>query len=154
LKLKDKFKGDETMTYYVTPYRRMAAMRNAMNRWFEDAITDQTPTEREMLLAVDVKAEDEAYEITALVPGLNSEDLDIEVLNNTVTIRGEFKTDGTEQDKYLACELPNGRFSRVITLPTETDSSKVDASIKNGVLSLRIPKTEAARPKSIKVKTN
>lgn len=142
------------MTYYITPYRRMAAMRNAMNRWFEDAMVDQTPTEREMLLAVDVKTADEAYDITALVPGLNAEDVDIEVLNNTVTIRGEFKTDGVEQDKYLVCELPNGHFSRVITLPTEMDSTKVDASIKNGVLSLHIPKAEAARPKAIKVKSN
>ncbi len=142
------------MTYYVTPYRRMAAMRNAMNRWFEDTMNDQAPTEREMLLAVDVKNADEAYDITALVPGLNPEDLDIEVLNNTVTIRGEFKTDGNEQDKYLVSELPDGRFSRVITVPTETDSSKVEASVKNGVLSLHIPKAEAARPKSIKVKSN
>ena len=142
------------MTYYVTPYRRLAAMRHAMNRWFEDEMVDQTPSEREMLLAVDVKTAEEAYDITALVPGLSADDLDIEVLNNTVTIRGEFKTDGNEQDKYLVCELPNGRFSRVITLPTETDASKVEAAIKNGVLSLRIPKAEAARPKSIKVMSN
>ena len=137
-----------------TSYRRMTAMRHAMNHWFEDAMNDSTPTEREMLLAVDVKTADEAYDLTALVPGLSAEDLDIEVLNNTVTIHGEFKTDGNEQDKYLLCELPNGRFSRVITLPTETDASKVEATIKNGVLSLHVPKAETARPKAIKVKAN
>ena len=142
------------MTFYVTAYRRMNAMRHAMNRWFEDTMTDQEPNEREMLLAVDVQTGDDAYDITALVPGLNADDLDIEVLNNTVTIRGEFKISGEEANKYLVCELPNGRFNRTITLPTETDSSKVEASIRNGVLSLRIPKAEAARPKSIKVKTN
>ncbi len=142
------------MTYYVTPYRRMVAMRNAMNHWFEDAMTDNTPSEREMLLAVDVKTADEAYDITALVPGLQPEDVDIEVLNNTVTIRGEFKDGADEQAKDLMCELPSGRFSRVISLPTEMDASKVEASIKNGVLSLHIPKAEAARPKSIKVTTN
>ena len=141
------------MTFYVTPYRRMAAMRHAMNRWFEEA-GDNEPEQREMLLAVDMRASDEAYNITALVPGLDADDLDIEVLNNTVTIRGEFKTGEDETNKYLVCELPNGRFSRTITLPTETDSGKVEASIKNGVLSLRIPKAEEARPKSIKVKTN
>jgi HSP20 family protein len=142
------------MTYYVTPYRRMAAMRHAMNRWFEDELANQEPAEREMLLAVDVQTVDDAYDVTALVPGLEADNLDIEVLNNTVTIRGEFKTDGDDTNKYLICELPNGRFSRTITLPTETDSSKVEASIKNGVLSLRIPKAEAARPKTIKVKTS
>ncbi len=142
------------MTFYVTPYRRMAAMRHAMNHWFEDSMADNTPTEREMLLAVDVKAGDEAYDITALVPGLDADDLDIEVLNNTVTIRGEFKASDEDQTKYLVCELPNGRFSRVITLPTATDASKVEASIKNGVLFLHIPKAEEDRPKSIKVMSN
>jgi HSP20 family protein len=141
------------MTFYVTPYRRMAAMRHAMNRWLDEA-TDNEPEQREMMLAVDLKTSDDAYNITALVPGLEAADLDIEVLNNTVTIRGEFKTGEEENNKYLVCELPNGRFSRTITLPTDTDSSKVEASIKNGVLSLRIPKAEAARPKTIKVKTN
>ena len=142
------------MTFYVTPYRRMTAMRNAMNHWFEDSMADHTPSEREMLLAVDVKAGDESYDITALVPGLDADDLDIEVLNNTVTIRGEFKPGDEDQTKYLVSELPNGRFSRVITLPTATDASKVEASIKNGVLFLHIPKAEADRPKAIKVISN
>jgi HSP20 family protein len=142
------------MTYYISPYRRMAAMRNAMNRMFDDTLTEQTPSEREMLLAVDVKAGEDAYDITALVPGLEAEDLDIEVLNNTVSIRGEFKSDGEEESKYMVCELPSGRFSRVISLPTATDASKVEATIKNGVLSLHVPKAEADRPKAIKVKSN
>jgi HSP20 family protein len=141
------------MTYYVTPYHRMATMRRAMNNWFEDSMADQTPAEREMLLAVDVRAGDEAYEITALVPGLEPDDLDIEVLNNTVSIRGEFKSDGSEEAKYMVCELPSGRFGRVITLPTAADASHVEASIKNGVLALRVPKAEADRPKAIKVTT-
>jgi HSP20 family protein len=132
----------------------MAAMRNAMNRMFDDTMVDQSSSEREMLLAVDVRAVDDAYDITALVPGLDAEDLDIEVLNNTVTIRGEFKPCSEEQVKYLVCELPSGRFSRVISLPTATDTSKVEASIKNGVLSLHVPKAEADRPKAIKVISN
>jgi len=132
----------------------MAAMRHAMNHWFEDSMANITPNEREMLLAVDVKAGDESYDITALVPGLDAADLDIEVLNNTVTIRGEFKASDEDQTKYMVCELPNGRFSRVITLPSATDASKVEASIKNGVLFLHIPKAEEDRPKSIKVASN
>jgi HSP20 family protein len=132
----------------------MAAMRHAMNHWFEDSMANNTPNEREMLLAVDVKAGDESYDITALVPGLDAADLDIEVLNNTVTIRGEFKASDEDQTKYMVCELPNGRFSRVITLPSATDASKVEASIKNGVLFLHIPKAEEDRPKSIKVTSN
>ena len=141
------------MTFYISPYRRLSAMQHAMNRMFADTMDEATPAEREMLLAVDVKTGDEAYDITALVPGLEADDLDIEILNNTVTIRGEFK-DGTQDDqKYLVCELPSGRFSRVITLPTAMDAAKVEASIKNGVLSLHVPKAEEHRPKAIKVKT-
>jgi HSP20 family protein len=141
------------MTFYVTPYHRMAAMRRAMNNWYEDSMANHTPAEREMLLAVDIKAGDDAFDITALVPGLDAEDLDIEVLNNTVSIRGEFKSDGDEEAKYMVSELPCGRFSRVITLPTAADPDHVEATIKNGVLSLHIPKAEADRPKAIKVST-
>lgn len=142
------------MTYYVTPYYRMAAIRHAMNHWFENRETDQTTPDCEMQLSVNVKSSDAVYDIMALVPGLSAEDLDIEVLNDTVTIRGEFKTDGDEDAKYLLSELPDGHFSRVITLPTTTDADHVDASIKNGVLFLRIPKAEADRPKAIKINTN
>jgi HSP20 family protein len=141
------------MTYYITPYQRMATMRQAMNHWFENSVADQTPTKREMCLAVDVIASDDAYDITSLVPGLTSDDLDIEVLNDTVTIRGEFKSAEDESDKYLVSELPEGHFSRTLTLPTSVDAEHVEASIKNGVLSLRIPKAEADRPKSIKITT-
>jgi HSP20 family protein len=140
------------MTYYVTPYHRMAAMRHAMNHWFENNLAEQ-PTEREMCLSVDVKAGDEAYEITSLVPGLTADDLDIEVINDTVTIRGEFKSTDEDGVKYLVSELPDGKFSRTLTLPTAVDPDHVEASIKNGVLSLRIPKAEADRPKAIKVTT-
>jgi HSP20 family protein len=142
------------MTYYVTPYRRMDAIRHAMNRWYYESMADHEPSEREMLLAVNVEAGDEAYDITALVPGLEAEDLDIEVLNNTVTIRGEFKSGDEDQTKHMVSELPCGCFSRVITLPTAADSEHVEASIKNGVLSLHIPKAEVDRPKAIKINTN
>lgn len=138
------------MTMYVNPYRRMAAMRQAMNHMFEEGLSE-TPSEREMLLAVDVRSSDEAYDITALVPGLEADDLDIEVLNDTVTIRGEFNLNGEEEPKYLVCELPNGRFTRTVNLPTTVDASKTEATIKNGVLKLHIPKAEEHRPKAIKV---
>ncbi|HJW89411.1 MAG TPA: Hsp20 family protein, partial [Anaerolineales bacterium] len=94
------------MTFYVSPYRRVARMRDVMNRLLEETVAEQEPAEREMSLAVDVQAEDEAYVLSALVPGLEAEDINVEVLNNTVTIRGEFK-DHTQADaRYLISELP------------------------------------------------
>jgi HSP20 family protein len=139
------------MTIYISPYRRMAAMREAMNRMFEDIIGESDAHEREMTLAIDVLTDDESYEIIALVPGLEADDISIEIINNTVTLRGEFKSNVKEDSKYLVAELPSGRFSRVITMPTALDPAKTEANIKNGVLHLHVPKAEAHRPKSIKV---
>lgn len=142
------------MTFYISPYRRMTALRQAMDRMLDESLAETVPAEREMLLAADVKASDDEFTITALVPGLTAEDLNIEVLKNTVTIRGEFKAREDEQARYLACELPTGRFSRVITLPVAVDAAKVEASLKDGVLTLRAPKAEAHRPKAIHISTN
>ena len=138
------------MTMYITPYRRMATLRNAMDRLFEESMVE-AQDQREMVLALDVQANDESYDITALVPGLESDELELEIMNNTVTIRGEFKSTRIEDSKYLLSELPHGLFSRSITLPTAVDASKVEATINNGVLMLHVPKAEAHRPKTIKV---
>lgn len=139
------------MTVYISPYRRMASLRDSMNRLIEENLPETTTSEREMVLAVDVLAKDEAYVISALVPGIEPQDISIEILNNTVSLRGEFKSTSEEDAKYLLCELPAGKFSRVISLPTAVDSSKTEATIKNGMLKLVVPKAEAHRPKSIKV---
>lgn len=139
------------MTIYLTPYRRMAGLREAMNRLIEETVAEAAPAEREMLLAVDIIARDDDYVLTAFVPGLEADDINIEVLNNTISVRGEFKTGENEGAKYLTSELPTGRFARVVTLPTALDPSKAEANIKNGVLTLRVPKAEAHRPKTIKI---
>ena len=141
------------MTMYVSPYRRLASLRQAMDRLLDENLTETTTPEREMLLAVDVHSEDDAFVVRALVPGLETDDLNIEILNNTVSIRGEFKCQ-EEGRKYITCELPEGRFARVLTLPADVDAAKADASLKNGVLTLRVPKAESHRPKTIKVSSN
>ena len=139
------------MTMYVSPYRRMANLRETMNRLIEDSMTENSASEREMLLPVDVRVLDEEYILQALVPGLEADDVNLEILNNTVSIRGEFKNVEEENSKYLISELPAGRFNRVITLPTALEPAKAEATLKNGVFTLRIPKAEAHRPKVIKV---
>lgn len=139
------------MTMYISPYRRMTRLRDAMDRLLEENLAEDAPVEREMLLAVDVLSEEDDFIISALVPGLDANDLNIEILNNTITIRGEFKSATSENVKYITCELPEGRFTRTISLPVAVDAAKAEASIKNGVLQLRVPKAEAHRPKTIKV---
>jgi len=128
------------MTFYVTPYPyRMA------RRWARMA---ECESDRDFCLAVDIRDEDEAFVLSALVPGLKASDLNIQILDDVVTIEGEFKPD---ENEYLMRELPHGSFSRSLRLHAPVDAEKADAMITDGVLTLRLPKTESARPKTIKV---
>ena len=99
-------------------------------------------------LPVDIRDEGEEYVLNAFVPGLKAEDLNIQIVDDALSIEGEF---GQHEGEYLMSELPAGAFRRTLRLPTELDADKTVASIENGVLTLRVPKAESARPKSIKV---
>ena len=99
-------------------------------------------------LPVDIRDDGEAYNLTAYVPGLKAEDLNIQVIEDILTIEGTF---GNQEGEYLLSELPAGKFRRSLRLPTLLDSDKAEASIENGILSLRVPRIEAALPKSIPV---
>ncbi len=104
-------------------------------------------------VALDVQTDKDEYVLRANVPGLKPEDLHVEVVDNTVTIRGEIKEESkTEQDNFLLQERCYGQFSRSVTLPTPLDPGKAEATIENGVLVLRLPKAEEAKPKIITVK--
>jgi HSP20 family protein len=75
------------------------------------------------------------------------------VVDNTITLRGEIKEESkVEQENFLLQERRYGQFSRSVTLPTPVDHGKAEATVENGVLTLRIPKAEEARPKMITVK--
>lgn len=128
------------MTYFIAPNPYRMARRWAHMAGFE-------PT-RDFTLAVDVREEEDAYILCALVPGLKADDLNIQVLDDVVTIEGEFKADESE---YLVHELPHGPFRRSLTLPAALDASKAEAKMTDGVLTLRLTKAESARPKTIKV---
>ena len=128
------------MTYFVTPYPyRMA------RRWARMASAAQ---EHDIYLPVDVREEDDAFVLNALVPGLKAEDVNIRILDDVVTLEGEFKAD---ENEYVLRELPHGSFSRTLRLAAPLDAEKAEAKITDGVLTLRLPKAETARPKVIKV---
>jgi len=102
-------------------------------------------------LPVDVREDDESYEITAAVPGLTAEQLDVQVLDDVVTLRVRVPSgNGTEKD-YLLREIRAGEMERSFRLPKPIDASKAEAVVENGLLRLRLPKAEAARPKTIPV---
>ncbi len=104
-------------------------------------------------LPVDVHADDEAFVITAAVPGLKADDLKIEVQDDVVTLRGKVGGAETDEDGYLLREVARGEFERSLRLPDPVDAAKAEASIENGLLRVRIPKAEEAKPKTISIKT-
>ena len=126
------------MTFYLHPhpYRRVA------RHWMEN---------RDQTLGINIHEEDEAYILSAVVPGIKSEELNIRVLDDVVRIEGEYKVD---ENNYLVRELPNGSFTRTLRLPAAIDAEHVEAKIIDGVLTLRLPKAESARPKQIKITSN
>lgn len=103
---------------------------------------------RERALGVNVREEEDAYILSALVPGLKAEDLTIEVLEDVVSVEGSYKHEDVE---YLLNELPSGSFRRTLRLPNTVDAEKVEARIMDGILTLNLPKAESARPKKIRI---
>jgi len=125
-------------------HRRMIERFLQNNDW-------NLPVESEINFPIDVKADSEAFEITALLPGIKPEDLDIQVVDQTVTIQGKLLFERDEKDNYLVQERPSGKFSRVLDLETPLDPDGAEAHLDNGVLTLRVAKAEIAKPKTIKV---
>jgi HSP20 family protein len=149
------------MTFYLQtyPFAQDRPYRRIVRRWSEN---------REQTLGINVREQDDAYVLSALVPGLKSEDLNVQVLEDVLRIQGEYKQSGpadkqsapqsgsadSADENYLVRELPNGSFTRTLRLPAAIDADHVEADITDGVLTLRLPKAESARPKQIKIKSN
>lgn len=105
--------------------------------------------------ALNVTEDATNYFVRAELPGIKAGELDISVTENNMSLSGERKPFNDQETlKYHRRERESGKFSRVISLPTLVDTSKVEASSKDGVLTVVLPKSEAAKPKQIKVKAS
>ena len=103
--------------------------------------------------AIDIAETDDAFQIKAEVPGCKAEDIDISVHGNVLTISGEKKEEEKEKEKgYYHVERSYGSFRRDFNLSSDVDAEKIDAACKDGVLSIKLPKTEKTKPVKIKVK--
>lgn len=112
---------------------------------FEDA--EWTP-------AFDVSETDNELIIKAEVPGMDKKDINITVSDGMLTIKGEKKHEKKEENEhYHRVETHYGAFSRTLRLPTEVEADKVDATYKDGVLNVTLPKSEAVEPKKIEIKS-
>ena len=103
--------------------------------------------------AIDVAEEKDSIIVRAEVPGCKADDIDISVYGNTLTISGEKKLEEEKKEKgYYHIESTYGSFRRELTLPTDVDSSKVEAACKDGVLTITLPKAEKAKKVKVKIK--
>ena len=95
------------------------------------------------------------YYVRAELPGFKGDDLDISVTGDTLSIAGERKiAPEDEKATYHRREREAGKFSRIVTLPAQVDTGRVEAGCTNGILQVTLPKAEAAKPKQIVVKTS
>jgi HSP20 family protein len=138
-RLFDEF-GDD---FWRRPFRSLAGLEKS---WAQKLVASP---------AIDVAETDKAYEITAELPGIDQKNIEVNVANGGITIRGEKEQETEEKKKdYYLSERRYGSFERYFSLPEGVDADKIEASFKNGVLKVILPKTaEAQKPaKRIEVK--
>lgn len=103
--------------------------------------------------AMDIAEKENEIELKAELPGCKPDDIDISVNGNILTISGEKKEEKEDKDKgYYYAERSYGQFRRDVNLPSEVDPDKIEATYKDGILNVTLPKAEGAQTKKIKVK--
>jgi HSP20 family protein len=139
------------------PFTEMVSLRQAMDRLFEDSfvspLTWRTHNGESTGPALDVHQTADEIVVSAALPGLKAEDVDITITGQTLSIRGEFKADEeVERDQYLYRERRFGTFHRQLQLPVRVQGDATTATFDDGVLTLRIPKAEEVKPRQIQVR--
>jgi len=137
----------------------------SMERWFEEAFRRPFPSlspswwprfreavTEEVMPSIDIFEEGDNVVVKAELPGMRKEDIDVSMTDSTVSISGEKKKEEKiERKNYYREERSYGSFTRSFRLPTEVDTAKAKANFKEGVLEIRIPKTEEAKKREKKV---
>lgn len=132
----------------------LASLQRDLNSFF-DSFFDSEPWDRSAgwMPPMEIEESQEELVIRAEVPGMKSEDVEISLHGNTLTITGEKKSQRENKNGgYYQSERRYGRFQRVLSLPSDVDAEKIEATQNEGVLTVRLPKSEAAKPRKIEVK--
>ena len=143
----------------LDPFREMAALQDRVNRIFADAYrrdNDELMTHGAWVPPVDIyDSGKHELVIKAELPDVNREDIALRIENNTLTISGQKKMDSeVREEQYHRVERTYGNFSRSFTLPPTVDTNAIGAEYKNGVLIVRLPLREEAKPKQIQVQVS
>ncbi len=137
---------------HLQPFREMETLNRRINRLFDDALGDISQS---FAPAAEISETANALNLRLEIPGMEAEDLDIQVTKDFVSVSGERKEENkTSEGGVTRSEFRYGKFQRVIPLPTEIQNDKVTAEYKNGILNLTLPKTETMNNKAVKVKVN
>jgi HSP20 family protein len=142
------------------PFRELTRIQDEFNRVFDDRLFRWRKNEGEELGSaffppVDVFEDAAQLTITAELPGIEPNAVDVHVENGVLTLKGERKLEKEDRkDNYLRIERTYGSFARTFTLPPTVNSEQVKAEFKNGLLKVVLPKREETKPRSIKVKVD
>ena len=141
----------------LTRWDPFSDMRRVMDRLFDEGYSRPwrlLAADEEATMPVDISENEREVEIKASLPGVNPDEINISVQNDVLTIRGEHREETEDKDdkkQYHRREVRYGSFVRSIALPSSVDPDNAQAEFKNGMLQLKLPKSEAAKPRQIKV---
>ena len=143
--------------------QEFVSLREAMNQLLEDSFTNFRPIWQAARnggtaqpLPLDVYATGDEVVVIAAAPGMRPEDLEITIHQSTLVLSGQVgnvaEAEEAKGATWYLHELPHGQFRRAITLPFEVDQAQADATFADGILKLRLPKAEQAKPRRIEVR--
>ena len=139
------------------PLRELATLQNRMNRFVRESYSPSESPEEALTTtgfapAVDVYEDEHNVTLKIEVPGIDENDIDVRIENNTLTVHGERKFEKEEKEEnFRRVERQYGSFTRSFTLPSSVDPGQVSAHYDNGVLKIKLAKKAEAKPKQIKV---
>lgn len=135
------------------PFRDFFGNRGALSPFFGRWIEEDDTKESAWRPAVDIFETKDGMVMRAELPGMDKDDIKIGIESNVLTLRGERKFDEeVKRDNYHRVERSYGSFCRSFTLPSEVDRNKIEARFENGVLEVKLPKSEGAKQKQIEIK--
>jgi HSP20 family protein len=141
------------------PMRDFMTVQDEMNRMFDRFFSrepwegDESMSTAEWSPTVDISENKDEYFVSAELPGMKKEDVQITYANNVLRIEGERRKEEEKQDtNYHRVERLYGKFCRTFQVPTQIQADKIAADFKNGILTVHLPKAEEAKPKEVQIK--
>lgn len=136
------------------PFREMDMMRQNMDRWFDDRWPGSPMSGNQNLgVAIDLNETSTGYELTASMPGVRSEDIDISVNGDTITLRGKSEhNDERQQGNFIYRERRSGSFQRTIRLPESINAEQVEAELDHGVLKITLPRMQRTGNRKVQIR--